>query len=65
MPWQTIPGIIGKVYLPDPQGSGKKHPCSGCFRCQNCSTDRCHLCRAEKETVGRDRSCVLPKEALP
>jgi len=64
MPWQTMPGIIGKVYLPEQQQKGKKHPCSECFSCQNCSSDRCHLCRAERETRGDQYNDSSPKEAL-
>jgi len=46
MGFVTIPGLPGKVYVPDkrwlPAG---KHPCPDCFACQNCGEDRCRLCR--------------------
>jgi hypothetical protein len=65
MPWRTIPGIIGKVYVPDSLKSGKKHACPDCFRCQNCSSERCHVCREEKEAHERPGSCRILEEASP
>jgi hypothetical protein len=48
MPFIKVPGLAGKLYVPDdrPPGS-KKHPCRDCFGCQQCSDDRCCLCRSE------------------
>jgi hypothetical protein len=65
MPWQTIPGIIGKVYLPDSPNKIKKHPCKDCFSCQNCSSERCHVCREEKMVHKRPVSCRILEEASP
>ena len=65
MPWQTIPGIIGKVYVPDSLKISKKHPCPDCFRCQKCSSERCHVCREEKKANGRPVSCGILEEASP
>ena len=64
MPWQTIPGIIGKVYQPDSQEKGKRHQCAGCFRCQNCSAERCRVCREEKEAQTGQCACTELKEVL-
>jgi hypothetical protein len=45
MPFETVPGLKGKVYVPrTPDGCVKKHPCKDCFSCQNCSDDRCQVC---------------------
>ncbi len=46
MPFVTMPGITGKIYLPEKNGciSGK-HPCPDCFSCQLCSDERCSVCR--------------------
>ena len=45
MSFVKIPGIEGKLYVPqqDPDGM-RKHDCEGCFSCQMCSDDRCALC---------------------
>jgi len=46
MAFVTIPGISGKVYVPEGVlATGKKHPCADCHSCQQCSDDRCRLCR--------------------
>ncbi len=51
MPYVKIPGLVGKVYVPEtPRGSPKKHPCKDCFHCQMCGESRCHVCRGEKES---------------
>ncbi len=45
MAFVSMPGLKGKVYVPDESGSGsKKHPCKDCFSCQQCSDDRCRVC---------------------
>ncbi len=45
MPFVTVPGLKGKVYVSQqPVGCVKKHPCKDCFSCQNCSGDRCRVC---------------------
>lgn len=61
MSWQPIPGITGKVYVPDLLEKGKKHPCKDCFACQNCSQERCRVCRQEK----RGRRCSDPSKSQP
>ena len=46
MPFETIPGLKGKVYVPETQAQiPKKHPCWDCYCCQMCSDDRCNVCR--------------------
>jgi hypothetical protein len=51
MPFVTVPGLKGKVYVPEKQArSPKKHACRDCYCCQMCSDDRCASCR-------RDRDC--------
>lgn len=46
MPFIMVPGLSGKVYVPEPcAAASKKHPCRDCFGCQQCSEDRCSLCR--------------------
>ena len=48
MPFVKMPGVTGKVYVPEPiPGQVQKHPCPDCFACQQCSDDRCTVCRAE------------------
>jgi hypothetical protein len=47
MPFVTIPGLKGKVYVPQQaEGSVKKNPCKDCYSCQHCSDDRCGVCLA-------------------
>jgi hypothetical protein len=46
MAFVSIPGLKGKVFVPDKQPRGlKKHPCDDCYTCQMCSGDRCDVCR--------------------
>ncbi len=46
MGWERIPGLKGKIYIPDARpGQPKKHPCPDCHACQMCSEDRCNVCR--------------------
>jgi len=46
MPFVTVPGLKGKVYIPDDKPEcSKKHPCRDCYSCQMCSDDRCEVCR--------------------
>lgn len=49
MPWQTLPNVKGKVYIPEFSDKIKKYPCKDCFECQSCSQERCHVCRQEKK----------------
>jgi hypothetical protein len=48
MAWQTIPGVTGKIYVPDQMIHDGKRPCPDCFACQQCSRERCAVCRDEK-----------------
>jgi hypothetical protein len=62
MKFRTIPGIEGKVFIPDEAPSKRKHPCRDCYACQQCSDDRCRVCRADGQTTakraaGPCRSC--------
>ncbi len=46
MAFESVPGLPGKVYTPEPTGSKtKKYHCTDCFCCQQCGEDRCALCR--------------------
>lgn len=46
MPFVKVPGLEGKVYVPqNNKGCPKKHPCKDCFACDHCSDDRCRVCR--------------------
>ena len=63
MPWQTIPGVTGKVFVPESAVKVKKHPCKDCFACQNCSQERCRVCQQEK--VGAPCVCFPDKEVYP
>lgn len=49
MAWINVPGLTGKVYVPD-AGSQllKRHPCTTCFACQWCDKNRCHVCRSDR-----------------
>ena len=50
MPFKNLPGLPGKVYIPeqDPDAP-KKHNCPDCFSCQMCSDTRCQACRRSHE----------------
>ncbi len=53
MPFVKHAGIKGRVYVPEASPAGtKKHPCPGCFWCQNCSESRCRVCRKHQENDG-------------
>ena len=57
MPFVELPGITGKVYVPEvPQEGPKKHPCKDCYFCQMCSDDRCRLCIGPKNCKNRKSS---------
>ncbi len=46
MAWAKVPGLNGKVFIPDDiPNRQKKHPCKECHTCLMCSDDRCHVCR--------------------
>ncbi len=49
MPFVEMPGLVGKVYVPEISDEiPKKYPCKDCFSCQMCSDDRCRVCRKGK-----------------
>jgi len=49
MPFVSVPGLKGKVYVPDKQQENtKKHPCRDCYFCQACGDDRCRVCFGPK-----------------
>ena len=61
MPFTRIPGVVGKVYVPESRPNHlKKHPCHHCYACQMCGDDRCRVCR---NGSGRTRDPVSgPRE---
>ena len=51
MPFVIMPGITGKIYVPeDNTVCEKKHKCKDCFSCQMCGDERCQLCREAKRS---------------
>ncbi len=43
-------GIKGRVFIPeDTPTVHKKHACPDCYQCQQCSDDRCQICRSAEE----------------
>ncbi|RJP46911.1 MAG: hypothetical protein C4548_01900 [Desulfobacteraceae bacterium] len=55
MPFIRVPGITGKVYMPEsPAGEHSKHLCTDCFACQWCSDERCRACRQPCGDCGGD-----------
>ena len=45
MPFRSVPGLKGKVYVPEQQESTpKKHACHDCYACQMCGDERCNVC---------------------
>lgn len=58
MPFVKMPGVTGKVYVPDMlPGQPQKHPCPDCFACQQCSDDRCTVCRAQGAICTKGDHC--------
>jgi hypothetical protein len=50
MPFIQLPGVTGKIYVPEEKPAGeKKHNCKDCHCCQMCSDERCNLCRGKFE----------------
>ncbi|MBS3757295.1 MAG: hypothetical protein KGY61_01380 [Desulfobacterales bacterium] len=65
MPFKKIPGLPGKLYIPeqDPDAP-KKHDCPDCFSCQICSDSRCRICRGQhKERPRRQRQSMELRNA--
>ena len=58
MAFITLPGITGKVYVPEenPKRS-RKHPCKACYSCQLCSDDRCKVCLAQPDSCKKRCRC--------
>lgn len=56
MPYIRLPGVTGKIYVPesDPHAK-KKHPCDDCFECGWCNDSKCEVCLREKRTCRRGR----------
>lgn len=49
MPFITIPGLTGKIYVPaEGAATPRKRHCPDCFSCQRCSEDRCQVCACQK-----------------
>ena len=49
MPFVRIPGVEGKVFVPDEDHQApKKHNCPDCASCQWCAESRCRLCRKRR-----------------
>lgn len=73
MAWVRVPGLAGRVYVPDDTGQmQKKHSCRTCFSCQWCDESRCRVCRGEAPANGKAPSsccrvlpCVPKKGNLP
>ena len=55
MPFDSIPGGFGKIYVPERKHRLPcKNSCPDCFSCQFCSDDRCNVCQgAPQQTDDR------------
>jgi hypothetical protein len=63
MPFVKMPGVTGKVYVPEAvPGQPRKHPCRDCFACQQCSDDRCTVCRSQEFPYPGGKGCRLARE---
>jgi hypothetical protein len=61
MPFITIPGLTGKIYVPETDpATPRKHPCRDCFSCQSCTNDRCQICLKRKSNSSQGR-CMHKK----
>lgn len=66
MAFVKIPGLPGKVYVPDAvPGQKKKHLCRDCFSCEFCSDDRCRVCRRGSGRTGCAPPDSSPEQGLP
>ena len=66
MGFVRLPGLSGKVYVPEPcPAASKKHPCRDCFNCQRCSDDRCGLCRSAVSRPDRNKEENHEADILP
>lgn len=63
MAWINVPGVTGKVYVPeDPGETHKKHSCKTCYACQWCDETRCRVCRCDQAKIDASslrQCCVL------
>ena len=61
MPFKTIPGIVGNIYVPEENANAtSKHKCSDCHFCQWCNDDKCRLCLGQgacETEQGNSASC--------
>jgi len=58
MPFVSMPGMPGKMYVPEKQAEClKKFSCKDCFSCEFCSDDRCRVCRVNKTTI-REKTSI-------
>jgi hypothetical protein len=63
MPFVNVPGLKGKVYVPDQDpDTPKKNPCPDCFSCQMCAENRCHVCLRQK---GHKHACKCNTSETP
>jgi hypothetical protein len=63
MPFIELPGIKGKVFVPEDVSLEKKHNCPDCMNCQWCSDDRCEAClkshcNRSRKNLPDDNSCA-------
>lgn len=66
MAFVRVPGLPGKVYVPEPcPADSKKHPCPDCFGCQRCSDDRCALCRSADPAQDHKKEKKHESDVLP
>jgi hypothetical protein len=64
MPFESIPGLKGKVYVPPAEARRPaKHPCKDCFYCQQYSEERCGVCRGRPAAVSSH--CTRGKKSPP
>jgi hypothetical protein len=55
MPFKTVRGLKGKVYVPDTAEEGtRRHACIDCYSCQLCSDNRCRVCRDDQSACTHD-----------
>lgn len=63
MPFVNLPGLKGKVYVPETVCAPyQKHPCPDCFACQDCSDTRCRACRSHPECNPKGRHPAISPE---
>jgi hypothetical protein len=63
MPFETVPGLKGKVYVPETRvQSPKRYPCRDCYACQMCSDDRCNVCRRHQGCLCDQSSAGNPED---